>query len=91
MGCVFYIPEPLARGYKTHNEFHNIVRNENAFQILLSHDNSKKYQYFMKKVFRILRTYRAKVGLKRRALRNVIMLLLMSLAKERETGVKSVM
>ena len=20
--CVFYIPEPLARGYKTHNEFH---------------------------------------------------------------------
>ena len=21
--CVFYIPEPLARGYKTHNEFHN--------------------------------------------------------------------
>ena len=21
--CVFYIPEPLARGYKTHNKFHN--------------------------------------------------------------------
>ena len=21
--CVFYIPEPLARGYKAHNEFHN--------------------------------------------------------------------
>ena len=24
--CVFYIPEPLARGYKTHNEFHNMAR-----------------------------------------------------------------
>ena len=22
-GVCFYIPEPLARGYKTHNEFHN--------------------------------------------------------------------
>ena len=22
MSCVFYIPEPLARGYKTHNSFH---------------------------------------------------------------------
>ena len=21
--CAFYIPEPLARGYETHNEFHN--------------------------------------------------------------------
>ena len=21
--CVFSIPEPLARGYKTHNNFHN--------------------------------------------------------------------
>ena len=25
--CVFYIPEPLARGYKTHNEFHNTWTN----------------------------------------------------------------
>ena len=46
----------------------------------------------MKKV-RILRQFRAKIALKRRALRrDVIMLLLMtSLAKERETAVKSVM
>ena len=36
--------------------------------------------------------FRAKIALKRRALRDVIMLLLMtSLAKERETAVKSVM
>ena len=42
----------------------------------------------MKKVF-VLRIFRAKIGLKRRASRNVIMLLLMtSLAKERETAVK---
>ena len=25
MSCVFYIPVPLARGYKTHNEFHNTL------------------------------------------------------------------
>ena len=47
----------------------------------------KKYQYFMKKV-RILRKFRAKIALKRCALRDVIMLLLMtSLAKGRETAV----
>ena len=45
----------------------------------------------MKKVC-ILRKFRAKIALKRRALRDVIMLLLMtSLAKESETAVKSVM
>ena len=45
----------------------------------------------MKKVY-ILRKVRAKIALKRRALRDVIILLLMtSLAKTRETGVKSVM
>ena len=61
------------------------------FRFFLSHDNSEKYQYFMKKVC-ILRKFRAKIALKRRALRDVIMLLLMtSLAKERETAVKSVM
>ena len=58
------------------------------FRFFLSHDNSKKYQYFMKKVY-ILRKFRAKIALKRRALRDIIMLLLMtSLAKTRETGVK---
>ena len=58
------------------------------FRFFLSHDNSEKYQYFMKKVC-ILRKFRAKIVLKRRALRDVIMLLLMtSLAKERETAVK---
>ena len=45
----------------------------------------------MKKVC-ILIKFRAKIALKRRALRDVIMLLLMtSLEKERETAVKSVM
>ena len=45
----------------------------------------------MKKVC-ILRKFRAKIILKRRALRDVIMLLLItSLAKEHETAVKSVM
>ena len=40
----------------------------------------------------ILRKFRAKIALKRRALCDVIMLLLMtSLAKGRETAVKSVM
>ena len=44
----------------------------------------------MKKVC-ILRKFRAKIALKRRAFRDVIMFLLMtSLAKERETTVKSV-
>ena len=61
------------------------------FRFFLSHDNSEKYQYFMKKVC-ILRKFRAKIAQKRRALHDVIMLLLMtSLAKERETAVKSVM
>ena len=45
----------------------------------------------MKKVC-IFRNFRAKIALKRCALRDVIMLLLMtSLAKEHETAVKSVM
>ena len=61
------------------------------FRFFLSHDNSEKYQYLMKKEC-ILRKVRAKIALKRSALRDVIMLLLMtSLAKERETAVKSVM
>ena len=61
------------------------------FRFFLSHDNSEKDQYFMKKVC-ILGKFRAKIALKRRVLHDVIMLLLMtSLAKERETAVKSVM
>ena len=52
------------------------------FRFFLSHDHFEKYQYFMKKVS-ILRKFRAKIALKRRALCDVIMLLLMtSLAKE---------
>ena len=67
--------------------FINTVSNENS----LSHDNSEKYQYSMKKVI-ILIKFRAKIALQRRALRDVIMfLLMMSLAKERETAEKSVM
>ena len=63
------------------------------FRFFLSRDtgNSKKYPYLMKKVC-ILRKFRAKIALKRRALRDVIMFILMtSLAKERETAVKSIM
>ena len=46
---------------------------------------------FMKKVF-ILRKFHAKIALKRRALRNVkIVFLMTSLTKKRETSVKSVM
>ena len=58
-------------------------------RFFLSHDNSEKYQYFMKKVC-ILWKFRAKIALKRRALREVLMLLMTSLAKERDTAVKSV-
>ena len=61
------------------------------FKFFLSHDNSEKYQYLMKIVC-ILRKFRAKIALKRRALRDVIMLFLMtSLEKECETAVKSIM
>ena len=61
------------------------------FRFFLSHDKSEKYQYLMKNVC-ISRKFRAKIALKRCALRDVIMFLLMtSLAKKRETGVKSVM
>ena len=61
------------------------------FKFFLSHDYSEKYQYFMKKVCN-LKKFRAKIALKRRDLRDVIVLILMtSLAKKRETGVKSVM
>ena len=58
----------------------------------INNDNSEKYRYFMKKVC-ILRKFRTKIiALKRHALCDVIMLLLMtSLAKERETALKSVM
>ena len=62
------------------------------FRFFLSHDNSEKYQYFLKRVC-ILRKFRAKIAQKRRALRDVLMLLftyMTSLAKERETAVKSV-
>ena len=41
------------------------------FRFFLSHDNSEKYQCFMKKVC-ILRKFHAKIALKRRALRDVI-------------------
>ena len=58
------------------------------FRFFLSHDNSEKYQYFVKKVC-ILSKFRAKIALKRHALHNVIMLLLVtSLTKKRKTGVK---
>ena len=61
------------------------------FRFFLSHDNSDKYQYFIEKVC-ILRKFRVKNALKRRALRDVIMCLFMtSLVKKHETGVKSVM
>ena len=49
------------------------------FKFFLSHDNSEIYQYFMKKVdLYILRKLCTKIALKCRALRDVIMLLLMT-------------
>ena len=61
------------------------------FRFFLSHDNSETHKYFMNKVFNLIK-FRAKIELKSRALRDVIMLLLTtSLAKTRETVVKSVM
>ena len=61
------------------------------FRFFLLHYNTEKYQYFTKKVC-ILRKFCAKIALKRRALRDVIMHLLMtSPTKKRQTAVKSVM
>ena len=83
----------MARGYETHNEFRKILFKMKAhFRFFLSHDNYRypKYQYFMHLV-RILRKFRAKIPLKRRGFRIIIMLLLMmSLTKKREIGIKSV-
>ena len=51
--CVFYIPEPLAREYKTHNEFHKyrmkwkFISDSFYHMIILK---KYMYQYFMKKV-----------------------------------------
>ena len=59
------------------------------FRFFLSHKNSEKYQYFVKKVC-ILRKLHAEIALKRRALRDVIMLLMTLLAKKHKTGVNSV-
>ena len=62
------------------------------FRFFVSHDNSEKYQYFMKKVCIITRKFRAKIIMKCRASHGVIMLLrLTSLAKKRETGVQKVL
>ena len=56
MSCVFYIPEPLAREYKTHKEFHKkrmkwkFILDSFYHNKMIIHDNSEKYKYFMKKV-----------------------------------------
>ena len=43
------------------------------FRFLFSHENSEKYQYFIKKKnVCIFRRFRAKIALKRRAIRDVI-------------------
>ena len=61
------------------------------FRFFLPHVNSEKISRFYEKVC-IFRKFCTKIALKLRALHNVTMLLLMtSLAKERETAVKSVM
>ena len=90
---VCFISPSLWRGDIKHTtSFINTVWNENSFQILFItllipkniNISWKKYVFFRK--------FRAKYALKRRALRDVIMLFLMtSLAKERETAVKRVM
>ena len=85
--CVLY-PEPLARGYKTHNEFHKyrmkwkFISDSFYHMIIPKNINIswKKYVFWENS------------AMKRRALRDVIMLLFMtSLAKERKIAVKSVM
>ena len=43
--CVFYIPEPLARGYKTHNEFHNTLYGMKIhLRFFLSHELTRNEQ-----------------------------------------------
>ena len=43
--CVFYIPEPLARGYKTHNEFHNTSYGMKIhLRFFLSHEVTRNEQ-----------------------------------------------
>ena len=43
--CVFYIPEPLARGYKTHNEFHNTSYGMKIhLRFFLSHELTRNEQ-----------------------------------------------
>ena len=43
--CVFYIPEPLARGYKTHNEFHNTSYGKKIhLRFFLSHELTRNEQ-----------------------------------------------
>ena len=85
--CVSY-PEPLARGYKTHNEFHK-------YRMKWKCISDSFYHIIIPKNINILRkkyVFRENSTMKRRALRDAIMLLFMtSLAKERETAVKSVM
>ena len=43
--CVFYIPEPLARGYNTHNEFHNTSYGMKIhLRFFLSHELTRNEQ-----------------------------------------------
>ena len=43
--CVFYIPEPLARGYTTHNEFHNTSYGMKIhLRFFLSHELTRNEQ-----------------------------------------------
>ena len=43
--CAFYIPEPLARGYKTHNEFHNTSYGMKIhLRFFLSHELTRNEQ-----------------------------------------------
>ena len=43
--CVFYIPEPLARGYKAHNEFHNTSYGMKIhLRFFLSHELTRNEQ-----------------------------------------------
>ena len=80
-----FISPSLCRGDIKHTTsvIDTVLKMKIHFRFFLSHYNSEKYQCnFMKKVC-ILRKFRAKIDLKRRALSDVIMILLMtSLAKE---------
>ena len=85
-------PRAFGGGYKTHNEFHKYHMKWKFISDSFYHMILPKNINISRKKYVFLGKFCAKIALKRRDLRDVIMLLLMTLlAKERETAVKSIM